>query len=139
MAFSIGDVFEKHVYFSREDVLGFARLVEDTNPMHRDEAFARSTRFGGLIASGAQPVAYLMAFCADSTTNGMQGVGLEFTFRFKGAVKPDAWVTLRWRIVASEPKPKLGGDIVTLEGAVLAEDGTPLVEAHGAVLSTRDL
>jgi len=37
---------------SAEDVETFANLTGDKNPVHLDEAYARSTRFGKRIAHG---------------------------------------------------------------------------------------
>ncbi len=44
-----------------EDVEAFAQISGDINPVHLDEAFARSTRFGGRIAHGMLTGAYISA------------------------------------------------------------------------------
>jgi acyl dehydratase len=136
---SIGDRFEKQFTFARDDIIDFARLVEDWNPIHHDEAFASATRFGGLIASGAHTVAYLMAFCAAETTRNGPGVGLEFTFRLVGPAKPDEALTFRWEVTGIEPSERPRGRLVSLRGAVLAPGDRPVVEASATVLSVDQL
>ena len=84
----VGHRFERTVRWTRDEITSYATLVGDSNPLHHDEEYARSTRFGGLIASGAQTVAFLMALCGSQTTKGA-GVGLEFNFRLLGPARPD--------------------------------------------------
>jgi acyl dehydratase len=132
---TVGDRFEKRFTFARDDIVDFARLVEDWNPIHHDAEFASATRFGGLIASGAHTVAYLMAFCAAETTRSGPGVGLEFTFRLVGPAKPDEELTFCWEVTGIEPSERPLGRLVALRGAVTAPGGRTVVEASATVLS----
>ena len=45
----------------------FARAIGETNPLYHDEAYARGTRFGGVIA----PPTYVSCFTADVIAGGM--------------------------------------------------------------------
>lgn len=49
---NIGDKAHYTKCLSEEDVLLFARVSGDVNPVHLDEDFAKSTPFGGRIAHG---------------------------------------------------------------------------------------
>jgi len=130
----VGHRFERHVRWSREEIVRYADLVGDSNPLHHDAAYASGTRFGGLIASGAQTVAYLMALCASQTTTANPGVGLEFNFRLVGPAKPDDDIRLCWEVtgVAESERPK--GTIVELRGEALGSDGRPVVTATARTL-----
>ena len=44
------ETYSKHVKAS--DVVGFAEISGDRNPIHYDEAIAKSTRFGGIVVQG---------------------------------------------------------------------------------------
>lgn len=48
----IGDQARMTKAFSAEDVAGFARITGDTNPVHLDEAYAKTTIFGTRIVHG---------------------------------------------------------------------------------------
>ncbi len=54
--------YEKTV--SEEDVLMFARISGDNNPVHLDEDFAKTTQFGGRIAHGMYTAAIISAAMA---------------------------------------------------------------------------
>src|SRR5262245_23023297 len=57
--FQVGDAFSYRTLVSDEAVRTFAELSGDKNAIHLDEAYAKSTRFGGRIAHGALLLAYL--------------------------------------------------------------------------------
>jgi 3-hydroxybutyryl-CoA dehydratase len=48
----VGDAEESTREVSAEDILTFARITGDFNPVHTDATFARDSRFGGVIAHG---------------------------------------------------------------------------------------
>jgi acyl dehydratase len=129
----VGYRFERSVCWSKSDVTNFAALVGDSNPFHHDEAFAASSRFGGLIASGAQTVAYLMALCASQTT-GRTGVGLEFDFRLVGPARPDDDILLSWHVTSTEESERPKGTIVMLAGEARGSDGRAIVTATAKTL-----
>lgn len=49
---SIGDSFSVNRFLSADDVKMFAKLTGDDNPIHVDEEYAQSTRFGKPIVHG---------------------------------------------------------------------------------------
>ncbi len=49
---SIGDSFSVNRFLSADDVKMFAKLTGDDNPIHIDEEYAQSTRFGKPIVHG---------------------------------------------------------------------------------------
>jgi len=131
---TVGHRFERTVRWSKEEIVRFAALVGDANPLHHNETYAESTRFGGLIASGAQTVAYLMSLCASQTTPEDPGVGLEFNFRLVGPAKPDDDIMLRWDVTAVEPSERPAGTIVALSGEAVGSDGRRILTATARTL-----
>ncbi|CAB4932129.1 unannotated protein [freshwater metagenome] len=66
------------------DVVMYAGIIGDRGPLHLDEQFAASTRFGGRIAYGMQCGGYIGATLAN-----LLGVGSAYvsqTMRFRGPV-----------------------------------------------------
>lgn len=130
----VGYRFARTVRWSRDDITTYARLVGDSNPLHHDDAFAGASRFGGLIASGAQTVAFLMALCASQTAEGRPGVGLEFNFRLVGPARPDDDIVLSWEVTSSEQSERPRGTIVALAGEARSSDGKVIVTATARTL-----
>ncbi len=48
----IGDTYDFHRFISEDDVLTFAKITGDDNPLHVDAEYADNTRFGGRIVHG---------------------------------------------------------------------------------------
>lgn len=48
----VGQSFEMKRVFTQKEVMEFANLSYDTNPIHTDPEFAKSTQFGQLIVPG---------------------------------------------------------------------------------------
>jgi acyl dehydratase len=130
----IGETFERRVRLTKADVRRFATDVGDTNPLHHDEAYADSTRFGGLIASGAHSVAIAIAMCGARATPEEPGVGLEFGFTLLGAAKPDEEITFRWTVESLEPSERPRGTIVRMNGEAVADGDRPLLRATAKLL-----
>ncbi len=59
MKFQIGDTFSKQRIVTDELVRAFAELSGDHNPIHLDDEFAASTRFGQRIAHGMLTAAFI--------------------------------------------------------------------------------
>lgn len=123
----LGASFEAEHVFETKASQEFARLVGDTNPMHHDEAFARGSRFGGLIASGTETTARMMGLTAAHFSRFGETVGLEFNFRFRRAVPMGARTVIRWTVSEIVEKPGLG-TIAVCRGTLTLEDGTVAVE-----------
>jgi 3-hydroxybutyryl-CoA dehydratase len=69
-----------------EDVIGFAELSGDHNPIHLSEHFARKTRFGGRIVHGLY-MASLISGVIGMRLPGPGAVYISQTLNFLGPVK----------------------------------------------------
>ncbi len=133
---------QRHERFSTEiqltpaSVSAFATAAGDANPLHHDAAFAASTRFGGVIASGPQTTSLLLGLVATHFASRGAMLGLEFTFRFMRAVLADQRVKLEWLVVRVRPAGRSGGEVVDLRGRLQTQDGRTAVGAKGRVLLT---
>jgi 3-hydroxybutyryl-CoA dehydratase len=134
-----GERFSSEVTLSSSAVAAYALGAGDTNPVHHDPEFARSTRFGRPIASGTHTTALLLGLTASHFSKGAAMVGLEFWVRFRRAVYADERIRLEWLVVRVTHNDRLGGDVVELRGRITGQDGTTTVGAKGRVLVTSQL
>ena len=128
--------FSSEVTLTPEMVAAYARAAGDDNPVHHDPAFAASTRYGRLIASGTHTTALLLGLTAAHFSKGTDMVGLEFWVRFRRPIYADETVRLEWLVIKVTPHEKLRGDIVELRGRIKAQDGQTALGAKGRVLVT---
>lgn len=110
------------LHFTPALVREVAALGGDTNPLHHDEAYAKESRFGGLIASGGHSTAAMMGPIADFLTARKNAVGLEFTFKFHKAVPAAGDYNLHWQITGITYKPSLKGHLIQFVGTLKQDD-----------------
>jgi 3-hydroxybutyryl-CoA dehydratase len=77
---------------SEQDVIDFARVSGDHNPLHMDEEYARTTLFGGRIAHGALSASYISAVLGNDLP-GPGAVFLELNLKFVRPVRIGDTVT----------------------------------------------
>ncbi len=130
----IGESFEATLSLPPDSIRHFATLVDDRNPLHHDEAYARASRFGALIASGTQPTAHLMAMIATHFSRYAQPLGLEFGIRLTRAVKANDVITMRWQVIEAKWKASLRGDLVKLAGGALNQAGDTVMKATATIV-----
>jgi len=129
--FPAGDVRESPARtVTREEMLAFARQF-DPQPFHTDEAAAKATVYGGLIASGWHTVAIFMrlmwdSFLADAASLGSPGVD---EVRWLKPVRPGDTLRARFTVVDAVPsrsKPDRG----------LVRSFSEVFNQHGEIVMT---
>ncbi|HJU21935.1 MAG TPA: MaoC family dehydratase [Casimicrobiaceae bacterium] len=128
---AIGARASRRVMFDADAIRDFATICGDENPLHHDAHAAAASEFGTLIASGPHVVALMMGLDATFLSKGRQALGLGFEFRFVKAVRAGTRLTLEWKVSAIQPKPSLRGDIVSVEGRAVDDEGIVYVTATG--------
>ena len=136
--FHVGERFSREIGFDAATIRAFAALVGDSNPLHHDEALAARSRFGRLIASGTQTSALMMAVVADHMTARTPSLGLETACQFKRAVTAGTALIVDWTVIAIERAPRLGGDVMSLEGRATDAHGTLYATAQAKTLLLAD-
>jgi predicted Fe-S protein YdhL (DUF1289 family) len=131
---TIGESFEATLALPPDSIKHFATLVNDLNPLHHDDAYARASRFGSLIASGTQPTAHLMAMLATHFSQYAQPLGLEFGIRLTRAVKAHDVLSMSWRVTEAKWKASLNGDLVKLEGDARNQRGDTVMKATATIV-----
>jgi 3-hydroxybutyryl-CoA dehydratase len=85
------------------DIDAFAAVSGDTNPVHLDDAYARTTTFGGRIAHGMLAAAYISAVLGTKLP-GPGAIYLTQSLRFRRPVKIGDPVTAKVSVKALDEK-----------------------------------
>jgi len=123
--------FCKHV--TEQDVVLFAAVSGDVNPVHLDEAFAKETRFGGRIAHGMLSGAVISAALAME----LPGPGVIYlgqTLRFTRPVRIGDQVTANLEVTGI----RADKGIVTLACEVTNQQDKVVVSGEATVLAPRE-
>lgn len=94
MTFKVGDSAEITKTIEQTDIDAFAEVTGDHNPVHVDEEFAKTTRFGRRIAHGMLTASLISSVLANKLP-GEGSVYLWQTLQFVAPVFPGDEVTAR--------------------------------------------
>jgi 3-hydroxybutyryl-CoA dehydratase len=116
--FQIGQEINTHARTVTEtDVVQFAGLSSDYNPIHTDAEFAKQTPFGQRIAHGLLIVALASGLAA--RTGVLDGTTIAFreisNWKFSRPVFIGDTIRVVLRVVETKAFPRLGGGAVTIE------------------------
>jgi len=114
------------------DIRAFAALTGDENPLHVDEAFARTTRFGRPIAHGML-VASLISAVLSRSLPGPGTIYLSQSLEFVRPVYPGDTITALVEVTEMrDDKP-----VVTLITRCVNQHGEEVVRGKAIVLAPR--
>lgn len=131
MTLKVGDTASLSKTITDEDIQTFADLTSDHNPVHLDDEFAQTTRFGRRVAHGMLSASLISAALANQLP-GRGTVYLSQTLQFVAPVYPDDTVTARVTVAkVREDKP-----IVTLETVCTNQNGETLIKGEAVVMLT---
>lgn len=99
MAFTIGGKASFGKKITERDVVTFAEISGDKNPLHLDESYAKGTRFGARIAHGAFTFALISA-ALGTRLPGPGTVYLSQSLKFSKPVYLDDTITATVEITA---------------------------------------
>jgi 3-hydroxybutyryl-CoA dehydratase len=124
-----GDKASRTQIINDEMIRSFADLTGDTNPVHLDDTYAASTRFGRRIAHGMIAAGLISATLANDLP-GPGTVYLSQTLQFKAPVYPGDTITTTVEVKNVRPdKP-----IVTLATTCTNQDNKVVLEGEAIVL-----
>lgn len=129
MDIKIGDTFSTSRLVTDEIIRKFADLSGDFNPIHLDEEFAKTTRFGKRIAHGMLSGAFISAVLGNEFRE-RKIVYLSQTMKFVAPVFIGDTVTATGTITHIRDDK----NIVTLETVCTNQNGETLVKGEAAVM-----
>jgi len=107
------------------DIVQFAALTGDFNPMHTDAEYCKESFMGQRVAHGMLTISYAVGQAyqlgiLERTVLGFRGLEMKFS--------APVYIgdTIHAEIVVKETKPakRLGGGVVTLDLRIVKQDGT---------------
>ena len=128
---SLGQSAELTRTVGARDLEAFAEVSGDTNPVHLDDAYARTTTFGGRIAHGMLSAAFISAVLGTKLP-GPGAIYLSQSLRFRRPVRIGDEVTARATVKALDDKR----GHVTLETVCLVS-GKAVLEGEALVLAPK--
>lgn len=116
----VGDSFRTSRTFTDEDVIRFARISQDYNPVHFDSRFAKARNFPATICHG------LLSASLVTEIGGQIGwLASAMNFRFKGPVYVGETITCSWVITAIDQNGRAKASVTLTK-----EDGVTVIEAE---------
>ena len=128
-AFTVGEKASLSKTMSESDVETFARLTGDVNPVHVDEAYAKTTRFGGRIAHGML-TAGLISAVLGTRLPGPGGIYLNQTLKFTAPVRMGDTITATAEVTAYREDKR----IVTLKTDCTNQRGELVLTGEAVIM-----
>ena len=130
MNFKVGDTAEITKTIEQADIDAFAAVTGDHNPVHVDEEFAKTTRFGRRIAHGMLTASLISSVLANKLP-GEGSVYLNQTLQFVAPVFPGDEITARVTVKEiREDKP-----ILKLETICMNQRDEIVIRGEATVLA----
>ena len=110
---------------SEADLVQFAALTGDFNPMHTDAEYCKNSFMGQRVAHGMLTISYAVGQAyqlgiLERTVLGFRG----FEMKFSAPVYIGDTIHAELKVVEKKEARRLGGGIVTTEIRVIKQDGT---------------
>ena len=116
----VGDTFRTSRTFTEDDVIRFARISRDYNPVHFDARFAKAKNFSAPICHGL-----LVASLATEIGGQIGWLASAMNFRFRGPVYVGETITCTWVMTAIEQNGRAKASVT-----ITKEDGATVIEAE---------
>ena len=125
----LGMTASRSMMITNDTIQAFADLSGDRNPVHMDEAYAATTRFGKRIAHGMISAALISAVLGNDLP-GTGAIYLSQSLQFKAPVFPGDTITA----TATVKSLRADKPLVTITTTCTKQDGTVVVEGEAVLL-----
>ena len=120
---TIGQTAELSKTVTESDIVMFAEVTGDTNPVHMDEEFASTTMFKGRIAHGMLSAGFISAVLG-AHMPGPGAIYISQTMKFKAPVRIGDTVTARCTVTKIDTtRRRVTLDTICLVGGKVVVDG----------------
>jgi len=137
--FSVGDSWiTPRRTITEADVVNFAAITGDHNPVHTDEEFAKTTPFGGRILHG--PAGFAIATGLEFRLGIKEGTAIAFlgmTWDLKGPIKIGDTICVHQKVASMRETKNPTRGIVNFHVAVVNQRGEVCQEGEWKVMFIR--
>lgn len=126
---NVGDEATLTHTVTNEDVVTFAELTGDVNPIHLDDEFAKESLFKGRIAHGMLTAGFISTILG-TTLPGTNTIYLAQNLKFTAPVRIGDTITAVVKVIDKRDDKK----IMTLETNVLNEENKKVIEGSAVVM-----
>lgn len=134
--FEIGDAVESPARtITESDIVNFAGISGDFNPLHTDAEYAKTTRFGERVAHGLLGLAVASGLAW--RTGFLEGTAEALTtieWKFRGPIRIGDTIRLQAKVSRKREMQRLGGGFVFFTVSLLNQDDEVVQKGKWTVL-----
>jgi 3-hydroxybutyryl-CoA dehydratase len=127
---SVGHSISLSKTISEDDIVGFARITGDDQPLHLDDAYAAKTRFKKRLAHGMLSAGLISAALGTKLAPQATVIYLSQSMRFLRPVFPGDTVTANIEVTSIDPEKRF----VTCKTDCVNQDGTTVLTGEAVVM-----
>jgi 3-hydroxybutyryl-CoA dehydratase len=125
---AVGETASRARTITEEDIIAFARLIDDSNPVHLDAEYAKTTMFGERIAHGMHTASFFTTLIA-TRLPGIEGIYVSQEIKFIRPVRIGDTITVQATVIEkNDAKRRL-----TLQTTVTNQRSELIIDGKGVV------
>lgn len=124
-----GYCFTEELNLKVSNIIDGAIFVGDMNPLHHSD----DNQFESVIASGSHIMGVFTALLPSHFMRYGPVLGAQMDMKFLAPIFPDIKYTMKWEIVSTLWKQRIGGTLITLFGTIICPDGKNIVETNASI------
>lgn len=122
---------------TREMILAYADVSGDHTPVHVDEAYAKASHFGGIVAHGLFGLSLADGLKTRGTLRFPPGASLGWTWDFLKPIRVGDRLHVTYRVGSMRLVRKPGWGIVTLPSQLVNQDGEVVQQGEHKLMILR--
>lgn len=128
----IGETASRSRMITEKDIIAFAELIDDSNPVHLDAEYAKTTMFGERIAHGMHSASFFTTLIA-TRLPGIEGVYVSQEIKFIRPVRIGDTITAQAAVIEKNDAKRR----ITLKTTVTNQHGELIIDGKGVVAVMR--
>ena len=124
--------FSKTIEYA--DIYNYAGIIGDFNPVHINDAYAKTTRFGARIAHGMLTASFISTVIGMALP-GAEAIYLGQTIKFIAPVYAGDTITAEAEVIDIVPEKRR----FTMKTTITKQDGTVVIEGEGIAMANKPI